>query len=301
MKRGIRLLIVVIGVLSLSSCAIHSGYMNNSASLSQANFSYKKTSISGTASTLQVLGIGGLGKSAIVGEAKQNMLRNNPLKQNQALANITVNWKNSFYFLVMTTECTVTADVVEFYSENKSAETIKTLDPQERDIVNDIIKKDLVFEKGYKGIVEFGGQFGIGDYGLSRLKLDIINGYQLNEYFSLGLGTGIRIYESGVLVPIYADFRANYISDKIENTKIVPYFSLGMGYSLELDGFRSGGFILKPDVGVSFKISETTAMNIGLGYEMQKVGYYNDHYYYGNNTIESRNIGAFNISVGVSF
>jgi len=114
MKRVFRLLIIVIGVLSFSSCAVHNGYMNNSASLSQANFSYTQTSISGTASTLKVLGIGGLGKSAIVEEAKKDMLKKHPLQSNQALANITVNWKNGFYFIVQTNKCTVTADVVEF-------------------------------------------------------------------------------------------------------------------------------------------------------------------------------------------
>ncbi len=114
MKRVFRLLIIVIGVLSFSSCAVHNGYMNNSASLSQANFSYAQTSISGTASTLKFLGIGGLGKSAIVEEAKKDMLKKHPLQSNQALANITVNWKNGFYFIVLTNKCTVTADVVEF-------------------------------------------------------------------------------------------------------------------------------------------------------------------------------------------
>lgn len=114
MKKVFRLLIIVIGVLSFSSCAVHSGYMNNSAALSQANFDYTQTSISGTASTLKVLGIGGLERSAIVEEAKKDMLKKHPLKSNQALANVTVNWKNGFYFIVLTNECTVTADIVEF-------------------------------------------------------------------------------------------------------------------------------------------------------------------------------------------
>ena len=114
MKNVFRLLIFVIGVASFSSCAIHNGYMNNSASLNQANFEYVQTSISGSASTLHVLGIGGLDRSAIVEEAKLNMLKEHPLKPNQALANITVNWKNGFYFIAMTTVCTLTADVVEF-------------------------------------------------------------------------------------------------------------------------------------------------------------------------------------------
>ncbi len=138
MKKGINLLVVVIGVLSLSSCAIHNGYMNNSASLSQANFSYIQTSISGKASTLNVLGIGGLDRSAIVEEAKRDMLNKHPLKKNQALVNTTVNWKSVYYLIVITNECTVTADVVEFYSEGEERKTeiIKNT-PENIDKVND--------------------------------------------------------------------------------------------------------------------------------------------------------------------
>ena len=98
----------------ISSCALHTGFMNNSASLSEANFGYVTQSISGTAGTLQVFGIGGLDKMALVEEAKKQMLKENPLQPNQALANITVNWKNSFYVVVMSSKVTVTADVVEF-------------------------------------------------------------------------------------------------------------------------------------------------------------------------------------------
>lgn len=114
MKNLSKLFFIGLFITFMSSCALHTGYMNNSASLSEANFGYVTQSISGTASTLQVLGIGGLDKMALVEEAKKNMLKDNPLQPNQALANITVNWKNSFFLLVFTTDVTVTADIVEF-------------------------------------------------------------------------------------------------------------------------------------------------------------------------------------------
>lgn len=104
----------MLGAISLTSCALHSGYMNNSAALNQANFDYVERGLTGSASTTKVIGIGGLGKSAIVDEAKRDMLKNNSLKANQALANVTVNWKRSFLILVEKNKCTVTADVIEF-------------------------------------------------------------------------------------------------------------------------------------------------------------------------------------------
>ncbi len=133
MKKAFRLLIIVIGVFLFSSCTFHNGYMNNSASLSQANFSYVNTNISGTASTLKLLGIGGLNRQAIVSEAKENMLRKNPLKSNQTLANITVNWKTGFYLIVITNTCTVTADVVEFYLNDEAREIPSKLKTNNKD------------------------------------------------------------------------------------------------------------------------------------------------------------------------
>ena len=109
------LLAIVVSVILLSSCAVHNGFMKNSASLSEANFSYVNQSISGMSSAQYVFVIGGLNRQALVEEAKKDMLKNNPLQPNQVLANVTVNWKYSFYVVVFRTECTVTADVVEFH------------------------------------------------------------------------------------------------------------------------------------------------------------------------------------------
>ena len=105
----------------LSGCfATHSGYLNNSASLSQANFKYVKRSISGESIATTVLGIGGLGRQAMVDEAKSDMLRGVNLKSNQTIANSTVSWKNSFYLgLFITNKCTVTADIIEFVKEGE--------------------------------------------------------------------------------------------------------------------------------------------------------------------------------------
>ncbi|MDY4789135.1 MAG: hypothetical protein SO179_01015 [Bacteroidales bacterium] len=152
-------------------------------------------------------------------------------------------------------------------------------------------------QSGYKGIVELGYQIGTGDYGMDRLKLNIINGYQINPYFSLGFGTGLRYYfdAEAALIPVFADFRANFM-----NNKISPYLSLGVGYSFDAtNDFEGVGFLLNPTVGVSFKVSDKSAMNVGLGYEMQKMDFY--YYYYDGYYSSSENSGAISINVGISF
>jgi hypothetical protein len=108
-------LAIVLTLLLASCSAAHFGYMSNSASLSSANFSYVKQNIKGQSQATYVLGIGGLAKESLINEAKQKMLAENPLKDNQTLANLTVSFKGSHYLILFgTMKCTITADVVEF-------------------------------------------------------------------------------------------------------------------------------------------------------------------------------------------
>lgn len=106
-------LAVVIVAFITSSCATHWGMMTGNASLSSNNFKMIKMA-SGTASTTKIFGFGGLAKDALVLSAKKDMMQNNPLKEGQALANVTVDFKNSILFFVNTEKVTVTADIVEF-------------------------------------------------------------------------------------------------------------------------------------------------------------------------------------------
>ncbi|MCB2208274.1 MAG: hypothetical protein KQH67_08230 [Bacteroidetes bacterium] len=119
MKTIINISIFIILTASLSSCAIHNGNMNNSASLNEANFNYIQQDLNGKSQTIKVLGIGGLGDDALVADAKKDMLTDIDLHANQALVNVTVNWKRSWVFFVRKTKCTVTADVVEFREQNE--------------------------------------------------------------------------------------------------------------------------------------------------------------------------------------
>jgi len=101
-------------LIGFSNCAFHSGYMQGSATLNSNNFNYIKRDVQGSASALYVLGIGGLNKTALVNEAKNNLLKNFQLQDNQALVDITVNWKKTYYLLVMKDECIITASIVQF-------------------------------------------------------------------------------------------------------------------------------------------------------------------------------------------
>jgi len=102
----------------LVSCMTTSnGYMQNSASLSHANFKYVQKNISGDAHISFFLVFGGaLGKSQLISDAKANLAENYELKDNQALVNLVVEYEHEYAMagIFRKVTCTITADVVEF-------------------------------------------------------------------------------------------------------------------------------------------------------------------------------------------
>ncbi|MCZ4407554.1 hypothetical protein O3Q51_01950 [Cryomorphaceae bacterium 1068] len=119
-----RLLNLSLATLILSSCAIHTGNTSSNAAVTDDNFRIMDLAI-GQAQTKQVFGIGGLNPDALVLEAKTAMYRNYPLEAGQIYANVTVDYKRSFYLIVVTTMVTVSADVVQFNpSESQKKEDI---------------------------------------------------------------------------------------------------------------------------------------------------------------------------------
>jgi hypothetical protein len=124
--------------------------------------------------------------------------------------------------------------------------------------------------KGYLGVVNIGYGFGTGDaQKINCIKFDNINGYRFNEYVSLGFGYGLKYlwYESGaLLVPLFADVRVHALPGNIS-----PFLALQIGYSIEITPeFQGLGLLLDPSLGVSFKTNSRSAVNLGVGYWVQK-------------------------------
>lgn len=153
-------------------------------------------------------------------------------------------------------------------------------------------------QSGYKGITELGYQIGSGALGLDRMRIDIIiNGYQITPNFSFGVGTGLRYYfdAEAAVIPIFVDFRSNFMNDNVS-----PYLSLSTGYSFDAtNGFESVGFLLHPTIGVAIKVSEKSSLNLGLGYELQRMRFY---YWNDWGVVEFTDYSnAVSISAGISF
>ena len=143
-------------------------------------------------------------------------------------------------------------------------------------------------KKGYTFIGEFGYQRGTMEGEMKRLKFDVINAYQINPYFSAGVGLGFRYYLDDPemrLCPVFVDLRA-YFSNKA----ITPYLGMSVGYTFWANReFEQVGWMLHPSLGVSFKVFEAARINVSLGYENQSF----IHYY--------EKGGSLNLGVGILF
>lgn len=172
----------------------------------------------------------------------------------------------------------------------------------EEKILNETSLPEKDSKTKYTGIVEFGIQSLQGESGINRLKLDIINGLQINPNFSVGLGTGVRLYNGIALIPFFLDLRTIFNQNKVS-----PYFSLGFGHTVNatLD-FKKEGLLVNPNFGISIKNSKKSETYIGIGYEFQKMKFrkFNiNNYNYYNITIEEyyKNTGVISLNLGISF
>lgn len=114
----LRIFIVFTCAITLNSCAFHSGFINDSAALNSANFKYISHNAIGSAKTVKLFGLGGLSKQSLVNSAKQDLNKKFPLSDNQTYTNLSINFKRSYVIISMVNNCTITADIVEFKSEN---------------------------------------------------------------------------------------------------------------------------------------------------------------------------------------
>ena len=97
-------------------------------------------------------------------------------------------------------------------------------------------------------------------------------GYRFNEYLKVGAGFGGRYYfhnndvrrkrDSGFTLPLYADIRGNFISQR--NRDVVPYWSVNVG------GAVWDGFFFSPTIGLRFG-EERDSWLLGLSYSFNTI------------------------------
>lgn len=161
----------------------------------------------------------------------------------------------------MTKEISQKTTIANYTLQSQSSNNISAPQPQ--------LFPDL--PNGYVGTIELGYALA-SNYGSTEyLKLNYINGYRFNPYFSAGIGTGIRFYTGGgsaFAIPVFADFRANAL--KALNSQFSPYVAFGIGYTIDLTyGGQLGGLYVNPSFGAICQLDNKTTIHFGLGIESQ--------------------------------
>ena len=148
----------------------------------------------------------------------------------------------------------------------------------------------------YKGFFDFGYTVGVGSYGEGRIALSTTHGAQIIPHLFVGAGMGFNYFhESGAWnMPLYADFRTNFLKGKI-----TPFLDFRLGYSVG----DASGFYMAPTIGCDFGFGKKSGFSVALGYEFQKAEYYYYYYYdyYYSSYYSKENCGGVVIKIGVDF
>lgn len=134
-----QLVIIISSIILFSSCASHFGNITSSTVISDGNFKVVGFAI-GTASTKKVFGLGGTKRENLVLDAKRNLYKHYPLKNGEALSNLTLDFVKKRYPFFSQVKVTVSGEIITFTNSKISS----------NDSINSILSSDIKFENhGY--------------------------------------------------------------------------------------------------------------------------------------------------------
>lgn len=130
--------------------------------------------------------------------------------------------------------------------------------------------------KGFHHIASFSTLTGITttEHVTTTVGFAISNLYRINPHFAAGAGVGLDFYGLqsgvGVLTPFFAEGRVDFLG----NREITPFGAIRAGYATALqsptpDLIVQGGVMLDAIAGVRVYLTDSRALNFGVGYRMQ--------------------------------
>jgi hypothetical protein len=159
----------------------------------------------------------------------------------------------------------------------------------------------------WRGIIEAGYGFGIGEYGMNNFRINFINAVRIGDFSSIGLGIGYRRFfdkpgdhplwyslSGKSQLPVFLDLRTNF-----STRKVTPYLALGIGNSLRLGSSETvnEGMYICPSGGIWFNISRRLAFFGGVAYEIQKL----EFAAYSDDIPFKKNSNSISLNLGISF
>lgn len=174
----------------------------------------------------------------------------------------------------------------------------------------------------YRGMIDASYTGGVGRNGCSSLEFSTTQGFKYANWFYMGIGAGVNVmfagqgdeehgrpdgwgngfnssynsHDTGVLIPLYTDFRFLLGSEQnvsmYIDMRVGASFLVGKGYLQTPDGYldNSEGFYFKPTLGVRVPLSSGNskqAINFGVSYQLITNSYWNWSGYYSGTTVNS--------------
>lgn len=91
--------------------------------------------------------------------------------------------------------------------------------------------------------------------------LTTVNGIMIDNHFMGGIGLGLQYFDGGLVAPIFMEFRYSFGS-----SVFTPYFYTDGGFELKFKDFQNSSLFINPGVGLTRKLNEKIALDLGLGY-----------------------------------
>lgn len=167
----------------------------------------------------------------------------------------------------------------------------------------------------YRGFVEGSYLNGVGNNRASFLEVTTTQGFKKADWFYMGIGAGIDVVfancnvaqnqingknttQTGVMIPLYTDFRFNIGSQSTTSAfvdvRLGASFLVGSDYLQVGDSYinRSECFYFKPSLGVRIPVDASNpnhAFNIAASYMLVNTGYWN---------YDTINLSAVGLTIG---
>lgn len=132
--------------------------------------------------------------------------------------------------------------------------------------------KKAILSKGYKGFVGLDYSYNFNDFSdMLNVAISTVHGYQINPYFFVGAGISLNIWgrvNSGKAqfgMPIFANIKITPLKNYI-----TPVVDVRLGSSVG----DIKGLYFNPQAGIHIGIRNRSAINIMLGYQLQKMDGY---------------------------
>ncbi|MBP6091267.1 MAG: hypothetical protein KA521_08440 [Crocinitomicaceae bacterium] len=206
--------ILVFVVLTLTACTmVHKGQI---VSLDYGQEVSPQNQAVGTYSVNYLFGLGGTSTTVMLKEAKDDLIRNRPLKEGEKYVNVNLN-SSTFFFLFFTKHrYSITADVV---SPNSSNLTI--IESSQKDTLNDLPPVISLFEKG-------DSLFSTFDF--EGLYISIAPKEKIKYSNSKGL---IKYYNENKLFKKMITYKGFKLGQRVHVKKVIPNSAEIIGFGLK--------------------------------------------------------------------